>query len=122
MSSSFVTIIFFKSASHRVRTISSASESEDDPCKRLPRVPLSPVKKTPQKETVSESASLTQAEEPTIRRERLTIKIKEKTQLQLKKEALKRKIQASGGVDQLERHQMTMFDLIYLNPAEPGKP
>ena len=105
-------------ATQRVRTFSSASESEDDPSKRPLRVPLSPVKKASQKESVTESP-VVQAEEP-VYRERVA-KIKEKTQLQIRKEALRRKIAASGGIDQLERHQMTMFDLIYLNPTEPGK-
>ena len=105
-------------ATQRVRTFSSASESEDDPSKRPLRVPLSPVKKASQKESVTESPAI-QAEEPVYREK--VVKIKEKTQLQIRKEALRRKIAASGGIDQLGRHQMTMFDLIYLNPTEPGK-
>jgi hypothetical protein len=34
---------------------------------------------------------------------------------------LKRKVAACGGIDKLERQDLTMFDLIYFNPSEPGK-
>ena len=76
------------------------------------------MKKTPQKEPVNESPAI-QIEEP-LRREKV-VKFKEKSQFQLRKEILKRKVAACGGIDKLERQDLTMFDLIYFNPSEPGK-
>lgn len=95
---------------HRVRTISSTSESEDDMGRRLSRPPLSPVKKTVPEllEDVDEAVKKSKERKPK----------REKTALDLKKEALKRKL-ARGNID---RSQLTMFDLIYYNPVEKDKP
>jgi hypothetical protein len=49
------------------------------------------------------------------------VKINEKTLLLIRKEILKRKVAACGGIDKLEPHKTTMFDLVYLNTSEPDK-
>merc|ERR1712137_759579 len=93
-----------KNSTHRVRTFSSASESEDEG-KRQARKPLVPVKKAvPEKEC--EVASTKPAEYQGKK------KTEEKTQLEIRKENMRKKF-AKGQVD---LSKMTMFDLIYYNP------
>lgn len=99
-----------KDAPHRVRTFSSASESEEDASRRQTRTPLSPVKKPPAKtEDKVETVSL--KTEVTNNRKRKSV---EKTPLEIKKAAMRKKL-SSG---QIERSQLTMFDLIYYNPID----
>jgi len=93
-----------KGSAHRVRTFSSASESEDEG-KRNVRKPLIPVTKTPiAKENDAASAKTV---EPPAKK-----KAEEKSQLEIRKENMRKKF-AKG---QVELSKMTMFDLIYYNP------
>lgn len=93
-----------KNSAHRVRTFSSASESEDEG-KRQARKPLIPVKKSlPERE--NEAASMKPGEFQGKR------KTDEKSQLEIRKENMRKKF-AKG---QVELSKMTMFDLIYYNP------
>ena len=104
-----------RDAPHRIRTFSSASESEEDLGKRQSRTPLSPVKKSPTKKDNVE---------PTPPPPKIELgkkgkkKSSEKTPLELKKAAMRKKF-ANGQVD---RTQLTMFDLIYYNPADGDRP
>ena len=85
-------------------------ESEDGCGRRLSR-PLSPVKKpSPTLEVCDLEKDVKIAKARKSKRE--------KTVLDMKKDALKRKL-AKGNID---RSQLTMFDLIYYNPIEPDKP
>ena len=111
-----------REGSHRNRTFSSTSESEDDAGRRRARTPLSPVKKaatvsTPSKSKDCGEISVSGGEktDPKTKRKK---KKAEKTQLELKKEAMRRKF-AAGEVD---RKDWTMFDLIYLNPKDAEEP
>lgn len=108
-----------RESSHRIRTFSSASESEEDAGRRKTRTPLSPVKKSvmPSKKDAAE-ISVANAEEPELKGKKRKKKAGEKTKLELKKEAMKKKF-ANGQVD---RSKMTMFDLIYNNPVNTDEP
>ena len=108
-----------KDARHRIRTFSgaslSASESEDDAGKRQSRTPLSPVKKPALKKDNVDVVPQPPKTENTKRGKK---KPTEKTPLELKKAAMRKKF-ASGEVD---RSQLTMFDLIYYNPTNGERP
>lgn len=104
-----------RDAPHRIRTFSSASESEDDAGKRQSRTPLSPVKKSPtKKDNIEPSPSIVTTD--VVRKGKK--KASEKTPLELKKAAMRKKF-ANGQVD---RSQLTMFDLIYYNPIDGDRP
>lgn len=112
-----------REGSRRIRTFSSTSESEDDAGRRRARTPLSPVKKTATVSTPSKSNDCTEisvsiGEKNDVKTKRTKKKKAEKTQLELKKEAMRRKF-AAGEVD---RKDWTMFDLIYLNPKDAEEP
>lgn len=105
-------------APHRIRTFSSASESEDDATKRQSRTPLSPVKKSPAKKDNVESTPPLPPKTTADKGKRGKKKSDEKTALEVKKAAMKRKL-ANGEVD---RSKLTMFDLIYYNPNDGERP
>ncbi|XP_046444182.1 transcription factor TFIIIB component B'' homolog [Daphnia pulex] len=106
-------------APHRIRTISSASESEDDAAKKQLRTQLnSPVKKPPAKKDNVDTTSPLPPKASTEKGKRGKNKSDQKTPLGLKKAIMKSKF-ASGPVD---RSKMTMFDLIYHNPDEGERP
>lgn len=110
-----------REGSHRIRTFSSASESEDDPGRRRTRTPLSPVKKSPAatcKGETGEQPSSDVLSVPDPNKKRKRKKPSEKSRLELKKEATRRKL-ASGDVS---RENLTMFDLIYYNPKDIDDP
>jgi len=98
--------VITKAAPHRVRTFSSASESEDEG-KRQTRKPLVPVKKTKTKENEAEN-STTEADEQSECKK----KPEEKSQLEIRKLNMRKKF-AKG---QVGLDNMTMFDFIYYNP------
>lgn len=81
-------------APHRIRTFSSASESEDDAAKR--RTPLSPVKKSPTKKEKAEatplSTSLSTPNTVTEKGKKGKKKPDEKTPLELKKAIMRQKV------------------------------
>jgi hypothetical protein len=106
-------------APHRIRTISSASESEDDAAKKQLRTQLnSPVKKPPAKKDNVDTTSPLPPKASTEKGKRGKNKSDQKTPLGLKKAIMKSKF-ASGPVD---RSKMIMFDLIYHNPDEGERP
>ena len=106
-------------APHRIRTFSSASESEDDAAKRQSRTPLSPVKKSPaKKDNVEPTPPLPPTTATVNKGKRGKKKSDEKTALEIKKAATKRKI-ANGEVG---RSKLTMFDIIYYNPNDGERP
>lgn len=107
-----------RDAPHRIRTFSSASESEDDVGRRQSRTPLSPVKKSPTKKDNVETIPLATPPPKTEKGKKGKKKVSEKTPLELKKAAMRKKF-ANGQVD---RKQLTMFDLIYYNPADGDRP
>lgn len=104
-----------RDAPHRIRTFSSASESEDDAGKKQSRTPLSPVKKSPVKK---DNVELTPPPPKIEHVRKGKKKASEKTPLELKKAAMRKKL-ATGQVD---RSQLTMFDLIYYNPTDGDRP
>lgn len=104
-------------ATHRIRTFSSASESEDDVAKRQSRTPLSPVKKSPAKIDNVEATPLP-TKTVTEKEKKEKKKRKEKTPLEMKKATMRQKF-AKGDVD---RSKLTMFDLIYYNPDDGERP
>ncbi|KAI9555287.1 hypothetical protein GHT06_017802 [Daphnia sinensis] len=104
-------------ATHRIRTFSSASESEDDLAKRQSRTPLSPVKKSPAKMDNVEATPLP-TKTVTEKGKKGRKKRNEKTPLEMKKALMRQKF-AKGEVD---RSKLTMFDLIYYNPDDGERP
>ncbi len=105
-------------APHRIRTFSSASESEDDAAKRQSRTPLSPVKKSPAKKDNVDTTSPLPPKTSIEKGKRGKKKSYEKTPLEIKKAITRRKL-ANGDVD---RSKLTMFDLIYYNPDDGERP
>lgn len=105
-------------APHRIRTFSSASESEDDAAKRQSRTPLSPVKKSPAKKDNVDTTSPLPPKTFIEKGKRGKKKSDEKTPLEIKKAVMRRKF-ANGEVD---RSKLTMFDLIYYNPNDGERP
>ena len=95
--------------SHRIRTYSSASESEDEGKKLQSHARHSAAKKPslgvqPQP---ADPLEITKVDEVKAKK-----KVEEKTQLEMRKEDMRRKF-SKGHV---ETSKMTMFDLIYYNP------
>ena len=109
-----------RDGSHRIRTFSSASESEDDVGKRKTRTPLSPVKKSIVASSKKDVADhpVAHPAEPELGKKKKK-KPSEKSKLELKREATKRKFAEGGLVD---RSNITMFDLIYVNLPNAEEP
>lgn len=95
-------------ASHRNRTYSSASESEDEGKRRMKaQIPDSAKKKTAVDLYISQIQTARMAAGEKVKK-----KFGEKSQIEIRKDDMRKKF-SKGQVD---LSQMTMFDLIYYNP------
>ena len=103
-----------ESTSHRIRTYSSASESEDEGRRQLHSRTRSPSLKNSEPSTQPTTSIVKRGvwTKKGLAEAKAKLKLEEKSQLESRKEDMRKKF-AKG---QVELSQMTMFDLIYYNP------